>query len=359
MNRTATVALAVTPVVLLGSCMGSILLLSATTTQAYACTASGPAVSVDLTRVPTTAIAGYGHAQLVNAALIIQAGKAAGADRQAQTIAVMTAMGESSLTVLNHGDTVGPDSRGLFQQRANGAWGSLTDRMSPTISATNFYRALLAVPGWRDLAPTLAAHRVQANADPYYYETYWASAGAVVAALSAATGAGPSGTPGATPTASSSSAAANGANCVTNASMPASSQGWTKPAIGPITSPYGMRINPVTGVYRLHAGTDIGAPCQAPIYAAAAGVVILAGPASGYGNLIAIDHGGSVITRYGHMYADGILVQVGQHVTAGRQIGQVGAAGTSTGCHLHFEVLTAGTYTNPDPYMRARGIPLG
>ena len=86
-----------------------------------------------------------------------------------QTVAVMTAMGESSLINVDHGDAAGPDSRGLFQQRDNGAWGTYADRMNPQTAATNFYTALLRVEGWETLPPTIAAHRVQRNADPNHY----------------------------------------------------------------------------------------------------------------------------------------------------------------------------------------------
>lgn len=122
--------------------------------------------------------------QITNAAHIITAGKALSLDARSQTIAVMTAIGESTLIVVDHGDQAGPDSRGLFQQRAGGAWGTYADRMNPQISATNFYKALQQVPGWQFMAPTLAAHAVQHNADPYHYERYWSDAVQVVATLS-------------------------------------------------------------------------------------------------------------------------------------------------------------------------------
>ena len=95
----------------------------------------------------------------------------------------MTAIGESTLTNVDHGDFVGPDSRGLFQQRANGAWGSYADRMNPRIAATNFFRALLGVSGWESMQPTLAAHAVQRNADPTYYAPYWNYAVLIVGTL--------------------------------------------------------------------------------------------------------------------------------------------------------------------------------
>jgi hypothetical protein len=95
----------------------------------------------------------------------------------------MTAIGESRLQVLDYGDAAGADSRGLFQQRDNGAWGTLADRMDPTISATNFFTKLQAVGGWATLDPSLAAHAVQANADPTYYDAFWPEAQAIVTQL--------------------------------------------------------------------------------------------------------------------------------------------------------------------------------
>ena len=141
-------------------------------------------VTVDPATVPDMTVDGYGHDQLVNAAYIIQAGKDQGLSVRDQTIGVMTAMGESSLRVIDYGDAAGPDSRGLFQQRDNGAWGSYSDRMDPYISATNFFKAMVVVEGRDILEPTIVAHRTQRNADPYHYARYWGSAVAVVEALS-------------------------------------------------------------------------------------------------------------------------------------------------------------------------------
>lgn len=154
---------------------------------ARACTPGGTsdvgAIAVNPSAVPQGPVAGYRHEQLVNAAHILNAAAELRLTRRDQQIGVMTAMGESGLRVLDHGDAAGPDSRGLFQQRSGGAWGSLADRMDPHISATNFFTALAAVPGRDALEPTLVANRVQRNADPYHYRPYWGPAGDVVDAL--------------------------------------------------------------------------------------------------------------------------------------------------------------------------------
>jgi hypothetical protein len=180
-GRTALVLLAVVLVAL-----GALVLVRQVTAEAppsAECAAAEPGIRIDPADAPEGPVAGYGGEQLTNAAAIVNAGEALGLDTCAQVIGVMTAMGESSLRVLDRGDAVGPDSRGLFQQRANGAWGSYADRMDPTTSATNFFRALQEVPDWRSLAPTIAAHRTQRNADPYHYERYWDAAVEVVSAL--------------------------------------------------------------------------------------------------------------------------------------------------------------------------------
>ena len=121
---------------------------------------------------------------------------------------------------------------------------------------------------------------------------------------------------------------------------------WPTPSCYYITSHFSpRRKNPVTGVYKRHTGTDIGAAYGAAIVAANAGTVTLAGWNSGYGNCVVIDHGGGKATLYGHMSA--YSVSKGQTVTKGQRIGSVGSTGNSTGPHLHFEVLINGSAVDP------------
>jgi murein DD-endopeptidase MepM/ murein hydrolase activator NlpD len=97
-----------------------------------------------------------------------------------------------------------------------------------------------------------------------------------------------------------------------------------------------------------HAGIDLAAPIGTPIYATADGTVSNAGYNSGgYGNLIKLDHGRGIETRYGHLSA--ILVSAGQHITRGQLIGRMGSTGRSTGSHLHYEVRIDGRAVNPIP----------
>ena len=111
---------------------------------------------------------------------------------------------------------------------------------------------------------------------------------------------------------------------------------WPVPGYTRITSKYGMRTHPITGVYKLHTGVDIGAPRGANFIAANDGIVTKASYNSAYGNMVIIDHGGGVSTLYAH--GDEILVQAGQTVKRGDPILKVGSTGYSTGPHAHFEV---------------------
>ena len=163
----------------------TIVLLGSSDDQQPMCLPGGqsPGVAIDPETVPDEPVAGYEHEQLVNAAYIMQAGYALDLSVRDQTIGVMTAMGESSLRVVDHGDEAGPDSRGLFQQRDGGQWGSYEDRMDPFTSATMFFEAMMQIKNRDSLEPTNIAHRVQRNADPYHYTAFWPAAVSVVEAL--------------------------------------------------------------------------------------------------------------------------------------------------------------------------------
>ncbi|WP_159796660.1 M15 family metallopeptidase [Puerhibacterium puerhi] len=134
--------------------------------------------------------------QLANAAVIINTAKDLGLPLKAQAIGVMTALGESSLINVDHGDDVhgvtNPDgsptcSLGLFQQQWCLGWGTREQVLDPAYAATKFFERLAQVAGWQDLEPTIAANKVQRNADPFHYAPYWETANAVVSALTGVT----------------------------------------------------------------------------------------------------------------------------------------------------------------------------
>ena len=118
------------------------------------------------------------------------------------------------------------------------------------------------------------------------------------------------------------------------------------------TSGYGVRSDPFRHSAAMHAGIDLAGPVGTAIYATADGVVADAGyNKGGYGNLIKIDHGRGIETRYGHLSA--ILVSPGQRVVRGQQIARMGSTGRSTGSHLHYEVRIDGRAVNPIPFMKS------
>lgn len=115
-------------------------------------------------------------------------------------------------------------------------------------------------------------------------------------------------------------------------------------------SSYGWRVDPFTGERAMHEGVDFVATPGTGIRAAAAGVVVSAERHPQYGNLVEIDHGKDLTTRYAH--ASKFLVKVGQLVKRGQLVAEVGSTGRSTGPHLHFEVRIRGLAQNPDRFLR-------
>ncbi|HAV07677.1 MAG TPA: peptidase M23 [Rhodobacteraceae bacterium] len=117
------------------------------------------------------------------------------------------------------------------------------------------------------------------------------------------------------------------------------------------TSGFGYRRDPKTGGRRMHAGVDFAGPVGTPLYATADGVVVHAGWSSGYGRLVKIQHEFGIETRYAHLSR--LSVNVGQRVSRGQRIGDMGASGRVTGPHLHYEVRVGGNPVNPMIYIKA------
>ena len=131
-----------------------------------------------------------------------------------------------------------------------------------------------------------------------------------------------------------------------------------KPVIGDVdmSSPFGMRMDPFNGRPAIHTGIDLRGEVGEPVHATAAGRVSLAGREGGYGNMVEIDHGNGLATRYGHLSE--IDVKVGQMVRIGETIGHIGSTGRSTGPHLHYETRVNGEAVDPQKFLRA-GVRLG
>ena len=295
------------PIAVIASLFAVIIFFLPGAGSAAACT--GSAGAVNPANIPANAVAGFSAGQLTNAVYIMNAAAALGLDRDAQVTGVMTAIGESSLTVIDHGDTAGPDSRGLFQQRDS--WGSLADRMDPTKSATLFFEGLQTVPDWQSLEPTIAAHKVQRNADPYHYEKFFDTANKIVTAL------------------------AGGGSCASGTVVLPLSPGFN------MTDDYGPRIAPTGGASSWHPADDLQHwpnPCGDQIYSITSGTVTYVG---GYQVTIKSPDGYDV--TYLHMKLSDVSVAEGDSVTPNEPIALVGSEGPSTGCHLDIRINKKGT----------------
>jgi murein DD-endopeptidase MepM/ murein hydrolase activator NlpD len=119
----------------------------------------------------------------------------------------------------------------------------------------------------------------------------------------------------------------------------------------PISSPFGMRSDPFTGLRAMHEGVDLAAVVGTPVMAAGGGIVIFAGHQRDFGNLVEIDHGNGVVTRYAH--CSRLEVKEGEVVRRGQIIAAVGETGHATGPHLHFEVRYKGVAQRPIRFLRA------
>jgi len=128
------------------------------------------------------------------------------------------------------------------------------------------------------------------------------------------------------------------------------------PTIKPVNTSYnassfGWRLDPFTGRSAFHEGVDFAAPTGTPILAAAGGVVIASEYHHQYGNMLEIDHGNQLVTRYAH--ASRLYAQVGDIVKRGQHVADIGSTGRSTGAHLHFEVLVKGMQQDPHKFLMA------
>ncbi len=127
---------------------------------------------------------------------------------------------------------------------------------------------------------------------------------------------------------------------------------WPVPGHSRISSYYGYRVHPVYKTKKLHTGIDIPAPIGTSVKAASDGIVIYSGWLGGYGKAIMIDHGGGIVTLYGHNSS--LTASDGQEVSRGDTIAKIGSTGISTGPHCHFEVRKNGAYVDPIPWLKGK-----
>ncbi|WP_461165367.1 M23 family metallopeptidase [Arthrobacter sp. R4-81] len=323
---------------------------------AESCGVSGGSVAVG--GIPAK-VGAFSGKQLENAATIMKAARDLNMPAAAQILGVQAAIGESTLNVIDFGDTAGPDSRGLFQQRDNGAWGSYSDRMDPYISATNFFKALSRVAGWEQLEPSTAIHRVQRNAVEDHYAQFRAAAAEVVKSLGGESAAGIDAS-GACPSAG-------------GAVIGDLSGKWVHPlADAVMTSGYGPRAAPggtAGGVLaNFHYGMDFATPGHAGTIVAVTDMKIVKvrnlDGMFGTGVTGQTTDGKLTIGFY-HMEAGSLKVKEGDVVAAGTPLGTEGATGNVSGRHLHMEffsgalpnpMVPVNQTTDPAPILKAQGV---
>ncbi|WP_411720295.1 peptidoglycan DD-metalloendopeptidase family protein [Mycetocola sp.] len=136
---------------------------------------------------------------------------------------------------------------------------------------------------------------------------------------------------------------------------------WIRPVAAAISSPYGPRgliCNGAGCSNSFHDGVDFGASCGTPVKAVSAGRVTFTGSAGAYGQRVIVDHGGGVESIYGHVQSGSFKVSSGELVEAGTIVANVGATGVVSGCHLDLKIRINGDFTNPVPFMAAKGVKL-
>lgn len=304
--------------------------------------ACNPAASIiDPASVPEGPVSGYGHEQLVNAAIIAKVAADRGLPARAQLVGIMTAMGESSLINIDYGDDINgvtnPDgtatcSLGLFQQQWCLGWGTREQVLDPVYSSGAFFDRLVQVPDWEDLEPTIAINRVQGNSDPYHYAKFEAAASDVLAAIG-----------GAKP----------GAGCVGDGQWTSSFDASANVVFSDV---FGMRDASLTGYAYLHSGIDLATTAGTPLLAAAGGTVksVSSVDDSAEGLNVKITHSDGTETQYLHLHQ--VLVKAGDDVAGGQLIGEVGNTGRSYGAHLHLSILVDGEFVDPLTFLQARGV---
>lgn len=307
-----------------GGCSAALFAVSGQSLRMY--TAGGPGGIGSCTTAaaggPTSG--GWSAEQTGNAGVIVAVGKTMGIPPRGWVIAVATAMQESSLINVDHGDTAGPDSRGLFQQRDS--WGPPAVRMDPAGAARLFYEHLTAVGGWESMPLAAAAQRVQLSAFPAEYAKWEAAAIHLTAQLADVTGA-------AVAVVCGPGALAGGY------SLPLPRQ-W---------------VHPPMREHHDYPAVDIAVPAGTPVYAVAAGVARPVDEPGGCGTGVAIvDTAGAEWTycHGSHRLVDAGPVTAGTHILESGWSGGVDPPGPA-GAHLHVQIRWHGHLACPQPVIDA------
>ncbi|MFI9772754.1 M23 family metallopeptidase [Streptomyces sp. NPDC052415] len=303
----------------------------------------GEQVTVPLNPQGKQQSANWSEEQKRNASVITNVARSRGLPPRAAVIGVATAMQESTLKNIRHGDR---DSQGLFQQRPSQGWGTVAQVTDPIHASNSFFERLPKVNKWQTRPLTVVASEVQRPAEEYEgeYAKWEKTAGELVvkswgkkAVLSTTSGC---------------DATENVANST------AVKGGWALPVENSrVTTPYkaggGMWSS------GSHTGVDFPVPTGTKVQAVGAGIVVEAGWGGAYGNNVVVKMSDGKYTHYAHLSK--ISVSKGQTVKARQQIGFSGSTGNSSGPHLHFEARTGPAYgsdIDPVAYLRSHGLSL-
>jgi murein DD-endopeptidase MepM/ murein hydrolase activator NlpD len=275
-----------------------------------------------------------------NASIITNVARGRGLPPRAAVIGVATAIQESTLKNIRHGDR---DSQGLFQQRPSQGWGTVAQVTDPIYASNSFYKQLENVDKWQTKPLTQAAQNVQRSGFPDAYAKWERTAGELVvkswgkkAVLSTTSGCD--------------------AENAANATGAKGNGGWALPVENSrVTTAYRAGGSMWSSGY--HTGVDFPVPTGTRLQAVGSGTVVEAGWGGAYGNNVVIKMSDGKYTHYAHLSK--ITVSKGQTVKARQHIGLSGATGNVSGPHLHFEARTGPAYgsdMDPVAYLRSHGL---
>ncbi|MFF2205997.1 M23 family metallopeptidase [Streptomyces sp. NPDC058145] len=278
-----------------------------------------------------------------NASVITNVARSRGLPPRAAVIGVATAIQESMLKNIHHGDH---DSQGLFQQRPSQGWGTLAQVTDPIHASNSFFERLANVDKWQTKPLTQTAQNVQRSGFPDAYAKWEKAAGELVAKSW--------GKKAVLTTTSGCDAVENAAH-----STDAKNNGaWALPVENSrVTTPYRSGGGMWSSGH--HTGIDFPVTTGTRVQAVGTGTVVEAGWGGAYGNNLVIKMSDGKYTQYAHLSK--ITVSTGQTLKARQQIGLSGATGNVTGPHLHFEARTGPAYgsdIDPSAYLRSHGLSL-
>ena len=314
--------------------------------------------------------------QIENARTIDRTAESLGLSGTSSRIAIIAAIGESSLVNLGYGDegqgVTNPDgsvtdSKGLFQQQPSQGWGTIEQVMDPEYATTSFLigkghdrqGGLVTVPNWESIDATQAIHLVQINADPNHYARYYSQADQII--QSAGIDVSRPGTDSTAPAPGGAGTSGPDGSCTPAGGGSGSAGQAVQPLDLPynITSGYGPRSAPTAGASSWHPAVDLqGTPlCGATVYAILPGTVTASDRLS-----LTVKSPEGFAVSYLHSHKSDRSVDVGQTVEAGQAITKVGNEAPSTGCHLDIRMNVTGS-TNPEvsalPQAQTNGGPAG